>query len=188
MCLSECCFSRFSFRNSSAKSTAEPGTGLDTPASRSSYSPPLRPWEPKAELSVLLRQPPEGFQSRAGVWQAGAERDQPLQKHWWGSSGSFSAVPPDIWVLSTLLTNAVTAIQGCKGRQESVTADRQKRKKIAFLSFLMHWSVWLLQGTLSPFTMSHWQQHPTNSTAREILWFVLQRNFCISQQCHWLIN
>lgn len=55
-------------------------------------------------------------------------------------------------------------------------------------SFLMYWSVWLLQETLSPFTMSHWEQHSTNSTAREMLSLALQKNSCISQQCHWLIN
>lgn len=64
----------------------------------------------------------------------------------------------------------------------------KKEKKIVFLSFLMHWSVWLLQETLSPFTMNQWEQHSTNSTAREILSLALQKNYFISQQCHWLLN
>lgn len=63
----------------------------------------------------------------------------------------------------------------------------KKEKEIVFLSFLMHQSVWLLQETLSPITMSHWEQHSTNSTAREIF-HLLCRKISVFHSINQLIS
>lgn len=185
VCMSASCFS---FSNSCAKSTSQTGTGHGHTSCQQILwqSLPTGEWEPEPELSDCAApgsHPSQNSWNTQKCFRAEQEADglgqnvtdQPQQKHWCGNSGSFSAVTHVVWVLSTLLINAGTTIQVAKADGKVSQLTDKKGKKIVFLSFLMHWSVWLLQEMLSPFTMSHWEQHSTDSTAREILSFALQK-------------